>query len=429
MSPALLHLNFKARALVQRLNPQSISSRNVLKLIGGTAGSQVIAVAAAPILTRLYGPESFGVVATFTSILALITVVSSLRFELAIGLPQDDHESVALVWLCFGLVAISTGLTAFGVLLLGDILVVCLNQLALQPLLWLLPMGVLLNGLYQPLSYWAIRHKQFGLLAQTRLSQSIFGVATNLVAAPLGTIGLLFGQIVGQSSVLVAILSQSAGHLFRHRPSAGVIGRIIFRYSKFPLYSSPAGLINLAGSQLPIIILASHYGTKPVGELALSQKLLLLPAGLIGSSISQVFLQRASDSYSSGSLGTLVSSVSRRLVSYGVALSIPVALFAPKLMPFVFGSEWSQSGVITVILIPLFIGQVSVSPVSVAFIACRRNDLELLSQLLQVLFMIVPTLILAVLGFGFEWALAGYSIGSLVGYLVYYLLLKRALQY
>ena len=116
-------LSRKIKALFYRLWPQSASSRNVLKLAGGSAGSQLISVAAAPILTRLYGPESFGVLATFASILALLNVVSSLRYELAIAVPKDDDEAIALVWLCFVLVVISSALTALGVVLLGDQLV------------------------------------------------------------------------------------------------------------------------------------------------------------------------------------------------------------------------------------------------------------------------------------------------------------------
>jgi len=83
----------------------------VLKLAGGTAGGQVITVAAAPILTRLYGPESFGVLATFASILVLLNVMSSLNDKLAIAVPVDDDEAVALAWLCFGLVAIFRALS------------------------------------------------------------------------------------------------------------------------------------------------------------------------------------------------------------------------------------------------------------------------------------------------------------------------------
>ncbi len=398
----------------------------MLKLAGGTAGSQVITVAAAPILTRLYGPESFGVLATFTSILALLNVVSSLRYELAIAVPEDDDEAVALVWLCFGLVAISTGLTALGVLLLGDQLVAWLNEPALKPLLWLLPVGVLLSGVYQPLSYWAIRRKQFGLLAQTKFRQSIFGLAMNLAAAPLGTIGLLLGQIVSQSAGFVSIMCQSAALLLRPEVTLALLIQKLRHFSHFGIYSSPAGLINVAGSQLPMIILASTFGPQSVGQLALAQKVMLLPAGLVGTSISQVFLAKAGESLREGALMTLMEQVSRKLFIYGVSISIPAAILAPHFMQVVFGREWDQAGKIIAILVPLFLGQISVSPVSMAFIVGERTRIELLSQIIQALSRILPLLAFIFMGHDFLQVLLAYSLGSLVGYIFYFTLLRKS---
>jgi O-antigen/teichoic acid export membrane protein len=425
-TPTLQRLAARGRALAQRLVPQSASSRNVLKLAGGTAGSQLIAVAAAPILTRLYGPQSFGVLATFTSILALLNVVSSLRYELAIAVPEDDDEAVALVWLCFVLVAISTGLTALGVLLLGDQLVIWLNAPALNPLLWLLPVGVLLSGVYQPLSYWAIRHKQFGLLAQTKFRQSIFCVITNLAAAPLGTIGLLLGQIVSQSAGFVSILRKSLALLQRPAVTPAVLGRTLQRYSHFGIYSSPAGLINMAGSELPIIILASSFGTQPVGQLALAQRVLLLPAGLIGASVAQVFLSKAAEHHRRGSLPSLVSDASRKLLLWAISTAIPFAIAGPLLMPIVFGGEWLLSGKIIVLLIPLYIGQVSISSISMAFVVGEQNRLELLAQTIQALSRTLPLLASVLMGLGFLQSLLAFSCGSLVGYIFYLALLKKS---
>lgn len=52
MTPTLQRLTAQGRALMQRFKPQSASVSNVLKLAGGTAGSQRILVAAAQIRTR-----------------------------------------------------------------------------------------------------------------------------------------------------------------------------------------------------------------------------------------------------------------------------------------------------------------------------------------------------------------------------------------
>lgn len=399
----------------------------MLKLAGSTAGSQVITVAAAPILTRLYGPESFGLMVTFASIMALLNEASSLRYELAIAVPEGDDDAVALVWLCFGLVVISTGLTALGVLILGDQLVIWLNEPSLKPMLWLLPVGVLLSGVYQPLSYWAIRHEQFDLMAQIKFRQSIFGLATNLVAAPLGTVGLLLGQIVGQSAGFVAILRQSAVLLLRPTVTLTVLGQTLNRYSHFGIYSFPAGLINTIGNQVPTLIFATAFGTSQLGQLALAQRLLLLPAGLIGSSVGAVFLSQAADRYRAGTLPALIGQASRKLLLYGlVASGVASLIFAP-LVPIIFGQDWEPTQWIIPLLIPLFIGQLIVSPLSMAFIASEKNMLSLFAQAVFCAFKILP-LLAFVSSSGFYQGVAIYAAGSFFAYISFFAVLWYSLK-
>jgi O-antigen/teichoic acid export membrane protein len=425
MTPTLQFLTARAWALVQRLKPESASSRNVLKLAGGTAGSQLITVAAAPILTRLYGPESFGVLATFSSLLGLIAVVCSLSYEIAIAVPEDEAEAIALVWLCFGLVAITTSLTVLGVVLLGDQLVDWLNEPRLNPLLWLLPVGVLLSGLYQPLSYWAIRRKQFGLLAQTKLRQSIFGVATQIAAAPLGTIGILIGQIVTQSAGFFAIFRKSGHLLLRPAITPFTLVKTLRHYSHFGIYSSLAGLINAISNQLPTLIFASLFGASQLGQLSLAQRLLLLPAGLIGTSVGQVFLSQAAECYREGTLLALIRRVSRKLLLYGLVVAAAATFVVAPLMPLIFGQQWEPTRSIIPILIPLFLGKIVVSPISMAFIATQANKSELFAQACLMLLVVISLIASSLLGLGFNTALAIYSLACLLGYVAYgFLLLK-----
>jgi len=394
--------------------------RNVLKLVGGTAGSQVITVASAPILTRLYGPESFGVLAAFTSILALLNVMSSLRYELAIAVPEDDEEAFALLWLCFLLVAISTALTTVGVALLGNRLVDWLQQPALRYLLWMLPVGVLLTGLYQPLSYWAIRQQQFSLLAQTKLSQSSFNLITNILAAPLGTIGLLMGQIVSQSVGVAAILRQSSRVLWRGpKDSRVVLWKLLRQYSHFGLYSSPAGLINTIGNQVPNLIFASAFGMAELGQLALAQRLLLLPASLIGSAVSQVFLSKASKFFRAGKLPALLKMSYKKLFVYGVLSCSCIFFVVTPLVPLMFGGEWAQLGWIIPSLLPLFLGQLVVSPVSMALIISQQNMIDMLAQAGLVFIRVFPLIGALTFHVSFPSAVLSYSLGCFAGYVFY----------
>ena len=72
---------------------------NVLTLASGTAVSQLITIVAIPLISRLFDPDEFGVAALFLSIVTLLSVVATLRFEKAIVLPKSDDTAVNLFML------------------------------------------------------------------------------------------------------------------------------------------------------------------------------------------------------------------------------------------------------------------------------------------------------------------------------------------
>lgn len=91
----LMHATVKFPSLrsLERLLPRNYFARGVSILVSGTAAAQALTVLAAPLLTRLYSPDDFGLLAVYASLLSLIMVVSSLRYKLAIRLPEDDGEA------------------------------------------------------------------------------------------------------------------------------------------------------------------------------------------------------------------------------------------------------------------------------------------------------------------------------------------------
>ena len=71
-------------------------SKNVITLFTGTTLAQALPIAVAPILTRLYTPEDFGVFAIFFSITTLFSTIVTARYELAIVLPHEPAEAIHL---------------------------------------------------------------------------------------------------------------------------------------------------------------------------------------------------------------------------------------------------------------------------------------------------------------------------------------------
>lgn len=413
-------------ASVQKL--LSSSSLNVLKLAGATACSQLISIAATPLLTRLYGPEAFGLVATFASILALVNVVSSLRYELAIAVPEDDDDAVLLLLMCIVMVAISAILTLFFVAFWSDELTTWLKMPQLKPLLWFMPITVLCGGFYQSMTYWVIRCKKFGLLAKTNLRQNICKVATTLSAASLGALGLLLGQIVNQNVGFIWLLRQCPARISNSKIKPAVIINLFQRYKNFCIYSSPAGLISVIGMQIPIIIFSHKFGAEDVGLFAFSLQMLSIPVSLIGSSVSQVFLGEAPTYLREKSILKLVDHTYRKLIRIGAMIFIPLVTILISSVSWLFGDEWSRASPVMVIIAPMVFIDFIISSLSMAFVVINRPDRGLVAQASLMAIRLLPFLVTMRI-LSFEQSLLVYSISSSIGYLVYYLMLRHSLQH
>ena len=168
---------------------------------------------------------------------------------------------------------------------------------------------------------------------------------------------------------------------------------------------------------------ASAFGAAQLGQLALAQRLLLLPAGLIGRSVGQVFLSQAADRYRAGTLAALLRQASQKLTLYGLIIVLVASLIVAPIMPLLFGNEWSQTRWIIPLLSPLFLGQLIVSPLSKAFVAAEKNKLALCSQALLMTVRLTPLILATSLWrHGFYVTLGVYSFSTLIGYLLYLLI-------
>ena len=126
---------------------------DILRLVSGTGAAQLIGILAAPILTRLYAPEAFGETAAFISIVAIFGVVACLRYELAIVLPDNDAQAANLFAVSLLAAVAVTALLALACWCAGDALLQALRLPQLAPYVWLIPLAVLVQGVFLALNY------------------------------------------------------------------------------------------------------------------------------------------------------------------------------------------------------------------------------------------------------------------------------------
>lgn len=344
MSPlrALRRLRCRLAAIL----PKGGFARGVSVLVGGTAGAQLIQVAAAPLLTRLYTPADFGLLAVFAALLSALAVVASLRYELAIPLPEDDRQAAALLQLAMTAVLAAALLSAIPILLWRREIAALLNMPALASSLYLLPFGVLTAGCYNVLNFWAIRHKAFIPVAKTKLGQAAAAAGFQLAGMPLGPVALLIGQIIGHGA---GISSLGLRVLRPTWPAGGAslteVLRMARRHRRFPLYSTWGALFNTAGMHLPPMLFAAFFSPAAAGIYTLANRVLSVPMQLLGQSIASVFLAGAAQAHRAGRLGAAAAHIHRRLAHVGMPPMLVLMFAGPEIFAQVFGADWREAGV------------------------------------------------------------------------------------
>lgn len=352
----------------------------VLKLVGASVIGQLIGLLALPLLTRMYEPEDFGAFAIFASLMAVLLVISSFRYELAIPLPKSESSATVLLFLSLVfnlLTAIGVG---FLVLFTGDYVEDFTSSPGIGKLFWLLPVSVLAGGTYKSFNYWALRKKDYGTISSTKLIQSISNVCAQLVAGIFGagSLGLATGQVIGQSAGTFRFLR---GINYLKMSALGMSKRsivLIKRYRNFPIYDSPAAFVNTISAQLPNIALALLFGPIIAGYYYLAERILWIPMSMIAQALGQVFFSQLRDEIEEGSVLTLVTRIMLALTVVGLAVAIPVYFFADLAFSIIFGQSWVEAGKYAEILVFGLVVQFIYSPLSMIFLATNNQKTNFL---------------------------------------------------
>jgi lipopolysaccharide exporter len=329
---------------------ESRFSRDVLTLVTGTTVALIITTLASPIITRLYGPAAFGLLALFTSITGILGVIVCLRYELAIVLPKSDEEAANIFGLCMTLVLLVSIATIPPLIILQQPITEFLKAPQLGQFFWLIPPTLLISGTFLALNYWNTRTKQFKRLSVARITSSVSSTGTQLGAGFLGYASggvLIYANILGQLvSTCVLGIQILRDHLsfFKQNITWKGMAAVFRRYSNFPKYDVWSALINTISWQVPVLLLSSFFSTTIVGYYSLGMMMVTMPMSLIGSSIAQVFFQRAALAHHDGSLSVIFEDMYTFLIKISLFPLLLIAFIGQYLFVLIFGPSWGEAG-------------------------------------------------------------------------------------
>jgi O-antigen/teichoic acid export membrane protein len=403
------------RQLLDRWLPQGGLARSVSVLVSGTALAQLAAIAASPMLTRIYRPTDFGALQVFVSLMMFALVAAAGRYEFAILLPEDDQSSIDIVALAALCVCVSATLASAAVLIWHFNWILPASLSVLRGYLWLLPVSILGGGLYQVLSYWAMRHGDYTQIAKSKFTQAGVQVATQLGVGLLvhGSFGLLVGdgagRMMGSGRFVRNLWRKSAKQLRCVRLSRMI--KLAVRYREYPLVSMWGALINSSGLALPALFLAQFYGARNTGWFALVNRVLGVPTALIGLSIAQVYASEAARLSRSDPkrLMYIFLKTTRHMLYLGLAPCIAFTILAPWIFEFIFGHAWREAGEYARYLAFMFYAGFINSPVSWTLNILERQRAQFAWDISRLALTVAAMVVPYRLGYGPRVAILNYG--------------------
>lgn len=395
--------------------------RNVATLITGTTVAQVIPIAISPILTRLYTPDDFGLLALYMSVVGLVAVVSTLRYELAIVQPQHDNDAKAIVLLSALLLGIISFLCLLFAIFYNIFELDLLNNKEIGIWLYLMPLSILCIGGFNIINYWLLRKDAYKKMSLGKMIQGGSGGIFQLFFGFFKSYGLMIGQVLGQFIALCYMLWLSRGDLKSlHFIDRKIMMKNLKQYIDMPKYSTFGALMDNMSSNLPIFILNYFFNNFIVGIFSFTSRILSAPSALVSTAVSQAVYKKVNDmSGEGGDVFGFILKMSLVLSILFFPFSICIWFFGETIFTFIFGKEWTQAGSYAKIIVIGIMVKFVVSPLSVV-LAIRKNiRLGLMWQVLHVFTLFVVLLYFSQSDiYTFLWA---FTLNEIVLYVIYFI--------
>ena len=336
-------------------------------LLGGAGLGQLIPIAVFPILSRIYTPEDFGVLAIFVSLASPLAIIGTGKYEMAILLPKQHSKAHALLRLSIGLSVLLALIVSIGIALgLPEIA----NLFGIPPqqnaVMWLIPLGFIGIVVNQVYSQHLNRFGKYANMAAGKITQAI-GTAAAQIGFSLtgfGGIALAAGKLAGEwvgSAYYVLVGRRN----FSSEEPPEPVKHVANEYRKFPFFHAPHALTNTVSANIPVYLLSSLFFPGLAGLYAMSMRLCYTPVRVFTYSTVQVFNRKASELHQQGeSLRPLCRRTVTSLAKIGFLPFLALFLLAPQMFSIVLGEEWITAGYYARYLSPFLFLVFVVSPIT-----------------------------------------------------------------
>ena len=406
--------------LKNQSNSSSTFSKNVITLVTGTTLGQAIPIAFSPILTRIYSPADFGVLALFISVVTILGSIINGKYENAIILPENEKEAKKIATICIGISFVISAILFLIILISHDYLCYLVGDFSISDWLYFIPIVTFLIGLFNTLNFYATRHKKFNFIAQNHVSKSLSLVIGQIFLSYLksGFFGLIAGRIL---SYIVAPfhLMVKLKYDFYHKLNYFDIKLLTKKYINFPKFEMSATFFANSAIYFNNLLIPVFFTTTNLGFFSLVVKVLTAPFTLIGHSVGQVFFKEANEQKEkNGNSYLLVRSLIIKMSLFSIPSFLAFYFVAEDAFEIIFGEEWRTAGLYAKFLAPMYCLKFIVAPLTIIHSVYEKLKSSMFLQLIMFLISFCALILVYYSDMSFLGFIKLYSISMCVFYLI-----------
>lgn len=340
--------------------------------------AQAIALAATPVLSRIYGPGEFGYLTLVVSVTGMIIPAVAMRLESALMLPKDAREASALLFLGLVVTAVISVMSAVVLqLLFGAGLLKAMAAMSGFSA-WV---GVItfFSGVFVLFGQFALRVRNYRAVAVRNVTQAATTAVAQLGASLIApsAVGLVGGYTAGRVAGVLPLIGSVRSEIRRF--DIRDVRRAGREYRAFPLLFAPAALMNASALALPVLFAGLLYDVADAGQWGMAERILAIPLVVIGTAVAQVVEARLALHVRSDAHGSTAYylRVSLLLLIVSIVVGSAIVLLAPLAVPWVLGDGWEDAAIIMQLLTPMLVTRLIASPLSKALVVAQWAKVNL----------------------------------------------------
>lgn len=369
--------------------------KNSLTLINGTIIAQAINILMSPVLSRLYLPGDYGNYSSIVAIVAITSIIATLKFDLAIMDKENDKVKTKNTYY---LAMISNLIISVIVMMLGIIISVLELNILDMTISKSIIIGIItfLSATNTIVNVWLNKYDAYKVIRNNRIIHSITYAVTLIVGGifKLDYLGLIISLMASYIVQFVYVYAYLFGNtdFNNYKLNKTEIISQFKKYRKFPKYQMPALLLNSASTQLPIIMFTELISSTVSGWYAMTVKIINLPMTIVGQAMGDIYFKEASEIKSRDGMERLKQftyNTYKKLLVLGI---IPIGLligYGDILFKFVLGEEWYMAGIYAMILAPWYYVVFVTSPLTHIFVILDKQKNNLILNIMFLLSRII----------------------------------------